>query len=71
MSAFDEFARKMARFDLLPDSAGVDVDTAGAILGRSKSSTWRDIKAGRLQTFSVGKSRRVLVGSIRKLTAGG
>ena len=71
MSEFDEFVRQMKRFDLLPDTAGVDLDTAGAILGRSKSSTRRDIKAGRLQTFTIGKSRRVLVGSIRKLTAGG
>lgn len=38
----------LSNFDSLPDSAMVDVKTVAGILGRSRSSIWRDAKLGNI-----------------------
>ena len=40
--------RTLEQFDALPDTALVDVRVVGAVRGRSRASTWRDVQEGRL-----------------------
>ena len=58
----------LANFDALPDSALVDVKTVSAILGRSRSSVWRDAKTGTLPApIKTGPmTTRWNVGAIRR-----
>jgi hypothetical protein len=67
----DQLNYAISRFSKLPDNSGVAVPVACSILGRSDVSIWRDVNAGRLESFKIGRSRRILVGSIRKVLAGG
>lgn len=69
--AQNKIAAAVAAFPQMPDRSGVTADVAGAILNRSKASVWRDIAAGRLKSFTIGRSRRVLVESIRAVVNGG
>jgi len=56
----------VAAFGNKPDDSGVSIPVACAILERSAASIWRDIAAGRLESFTIGGSRRIKVGSIRR-----
>lgn len=58
----------LAHFDKLPDDALVDVKVVAALRGRSVSSTWRDVRAGRIpEPVRVGPmSPRWNVGAIRR-----
>jgi hypothetical protein len=59
----------VATFNSKPDESGVSITVAGAILERSRASIWRDLAAGRLESFCIGRSRRIKVGSIRRACA--
>lgn len=56
----------VAAFNNKPDDSGVSVPVACAILERSAPSINRDIAAGRLESFTIGRSRRIKVGSLRR-----
>jgi len=56
----------VATFNNKPDDSGVSIPVACAILERSAASIWRDIAASRLESFTIGGSRRINVGSIRR-----
>lgn len=58
----------LVNFDALPDSALVNIKVLAAICGRSVSSTWRDLRAGRIPNpvRSGINSTRWRVGDIRK-----
>lgn len=60
----------LAAFDSKPDEAGVSIPVACAILDRSPASIWRDLAGGRLDSFHIGRSRRITVGSLRRACAG-
>lgn len=57
----------LSNFDILPDSAMVNVKTVAAVLGRSESSCWRDVRAGKLpKPVKAGPAcTRWKVGAIR------
>jgi len=57
----------LARFDILPGTALVDIDVVTAFLGRSRASVWRDVAAGRLvRPVHVGvRSTRWRVADVR------
>ncbi len=57
----------LSSFDALPDTAGVSKKIYCLIATRSPASADRDIAAGIVDSVMVGGSRRILVGSIRKL----
>ncbi len=57
-------------FSDLPDEAGIAIPVWGALSGRSRASTYRDLNAGILESFLIGRSRRLRVGSCRKVLAG-
>ncbi len=59
------------QFESLPDEAGIAVPVWGILSGRSRASTYRDIDSGRLESFTIGKSRRLRVGSCRRVLKGG
>lgn len=59
----------LTTFGELPDTAGVPINVAETILNRSHASIWRDIAAGRLESFTIGRSRRIIVGSLRRACA--
>lgn len=54
-------------FDISPDSALIDIPTAGRIADRSRASVYRHHHAGELPFVKVGKSTRIRVGDLRKL----
>ena len=60
----------VTQFDSFPDSALVSLNTAGAILDRSRPSLYRDIKASRLTLIKIGNSSRLRVGELRVLMGG-
>jgi hypothetical protein len=60
----------LAAFNAKPDDSGVSIPVACAILDRSRASIWRDIAAGRLEAFSIGRSRKIKVGSLRRACTG-
>lgn len=60
----------LAAFSSKPDEAGVSIPVACAYLDRSPASIWRDLAAGRLEAFSIGRSKKIKVGSIRRASAG-
>jgi len=60
----------LAAFHVKPDDSGVSIPVACAILDRSRASIWRDIAAGRLEAFSIGRSRKIKVGSLRRACNG-
>lgn len=59
------------QFPSLPDEGGIAIPVWMAISGRSRASTYRDINAGKLDSFTIGKSRRLRVGSCRRVLKGG
>lgn len=61
----EKLAEQIAAFPRMPAKSGVTLELTGALLTRSRASLWRDIEAGRLKTFKIGRSRRVIVESIR------
>ena len=63
-------AASLANFKHLPDEAGVPVQVASAVLSRSIASIWRDLYEGRLDSFNIGRSRRITVASLRAACAG-
>lgn len=56
----------LAAYPEKPDESGVSIPVACIILDRSPASVWRDIAAGRLESFAIGRSRRIKVGSLRR-----
>ena len=59
----------LAAFTSKPDEAGVSVSVTVELLESSRASVNRHIKSGLLDSFKVGNSRRVTVGSIRRVCA--
>jgi len=58
-------------FPLAPDEAGVPIPVAQVLLGgRGRASIYRDINAGKLEAFHIGKSTRLRVGSCRRVLKG-
>lgn len=57
----------VSQFEQSPDTALIDLASAGIIARRSRASLYRDNKAGRLEFKKVGNSTRIPVGSLRKL----
>jgi hypothetical protein len=61
----------LEQFPCLPGDAGIPIDLWCAISGRSRSSTYRDMKSGIIESFTIGKSRRIRVASARRALTGG
>lgn len=62
----------VASFDRLPDSGLVNVRVVSAVLGRSTSSVWRDVKEGRIaRPIKIGGSARWRVRDVRFAMTGG
>jgi hypothetical protein len=58
-------------FNKLPGGAGIPIPVWRALSGgRSSASTYRDMKNGLLESFTVGKNRLLRVESCRKVLAG-
>lgn len=57
-------------FSRLPNEAGIPIAFWTAISGRSRASTYRDIRAGLIESFTIGKSRLIRVGSARRVLSG-
>lgn len=57
-------------FSCLPNEAGISIAVWTAISGRSRASTYRDIRAGLIESFTIGKSRLIRVGSARQVLSG-
>lgn len=68
----DSISDALRFFDQLPESALIDVKTVAAVLGRSKSSVWRDCRLQRLPrpVRSGPACTRWSVGAIRRHLAG-
>lgn len=64
-------AESIKQFEILPDDAGIAIPVWMALSGRSRASTYRDINAGKLEAFHIGKSCRLRVGSCRRALRGG
>ena len=66
-------AKKLDLFPHLPSDAYIDLKVLCALRGRSPSSTYRDVKAGRLAPpIKIGPNAiRWRVGDVRKSLAGG
>lgn len=71
-SPAEEIPAALKHFDSLPDTARVRLPVVQALTGRSATSIWRDVKAGRLpaplrlghtSAWSVGELRAVLAPS--------
>ncbi len=59
-------------FDKYPNSAGVRLPTAKAVLGCSDATVWRLAKAGILKSVKVSPRVTIFtVGSIRAVLSGG
>jgi len=58
-------------FNSLPDNAGLAIPVWMLLSGRSRASTYRDIRSGRLESFKIGCSTRLRVGSCRRALEGG
>ncbi len=58
-------------FPWLPDTAGISIPVWGILSGRSRASTYRDMAAGTIESFTIGRSRVLRVGSCRRLLTGG
>lgn len=58
----------LTAFDVLPDSAMVDVKTVAGVLGRSTTAIWRDSRTGRMpRPLKIGPAcTRWQVGAIRR-----
>lgn len=64
----------LANFDELPDAAMVDIRTVSALMGRGRSTIWRDVKLGRFPApvkmgpgctrWNVGVIRRTLEATV-------
>lgn len=54
-------------FDNAPESMLLNFAAATTISTRSRSSLYRDAKAGKLQLVKVGNSTRIRVGELRRL----
>lgn len=65
----EKIAAAIAAFNSKPDNAGVSIPVACAILERSAAAVGRDIALGRLESFTIGRSRRINVGSLRRACA--
>lgn len=61
---------EVARFDTLPNSAGIRVGVAAALTDTAEQSVWKWIAAGKLKVFRLGDSTRIHVGSLRALMDG-
>ncbi len=61
----------LKNFDALPDTARVRLPVVQALLSRSASSVWRDVKSGRLPApVKTGKrSTAWIVGELRQALA--
>jgi hypothetical protein len=57
-------------FDSAPGSMMLDITSATTISRRSRSSLYRDAKAGRIRMIKVGSSTRIRVSDIRSLING-
>lgn len=62
----------LARMNVMPDSALVDIAVVSALLSRSPASLWRDVAAGRLAPpiRIGGRSVRWQVGAVRAAMQG-
>jgi hypothetical protein len=63
----DQIDAIVASFPTLPDTAGIPKPAYCRIAHRSPASADRDIATGVVESVLVGGSRRVIVGSVRKL----
>ncbi|MDG2405178.1 MAG: AlpA family phage regulatory protein [Paracoccaceae bacterium] len=63
---------KISAFDTLPDTAVIDLKTVRAFSGRSKTSIYRDVAAGRLsKPVRIGpQAVRWRVGNVRAYLSG-
>lgn len=61
----------LANFDRLPDAALVPEPVVNALFGQSHSTTWREVKAGRLPAprKTTVRNTRWVVGELRKALA--
>lgn len=71
--ASERLAHKLKLFELLPDTALVDIAVVAVLLGRSPASIWRDVSAKRLTSpIRVGsRSTRWRAGDVRSHLKGG
>jgi hypothetical protein len=53
-------------FDKLPDDGGIAIPVWQVISGESRATTYRRIASGALDSFKLGKLRRLRVGSCRR-----
>jgi predicted DNA-binding transcriptional regulator AlpA len=72
----ERLAERLAQFDILPETAFVDIKLVCALCDRSPSSIQRDVKAGRLAPpIKLGpgtkSSVRWHVGDVRRFLKGG
>jgi predicted DNA-binding transcriptional regulator AlpA len=67
LSQAERLKERLSQFPLLPADAGVELPLVCALTGRSPSSVWRDVAAGRLpKPLKYGpRSTRWRVGDLR------
>lgn len=67
----DRHAKALAKFDELPDAAGVDDKVVAALCSCNVSTVWDRVKKGTfLQPIRIGGSTRWNVGQLRSFLAG-
>ena len=59
---------KIENYDRLPDGALIDFDTAAVLLRISRRTIGRMCASGRLHKISIGRSARLRVSELRRLT---
>lgn len=62
---------KWQRIADAPDFALISIGDACLLLSRSRSSLYRDFKAGRIQPVKAGCSTRIRVGDLRAIAKKG
>ena len=68
-----DLPKRVQHFDVLPDSALMNVREISFLSGKSTATLWRDVKDGRLpKPHKIGpKSPRWSVGDVRRFLEGG
>jgi hypothetical protein len=67
MKSKQNLSESLREFDNLPDVAGIPIALWTRLSGRSRASTYRDIAAAKLESFTMGRSRLLRVGSCRNV----
>jgi predicted DNA-binding transcriptional regulator AlpA len=72
-SAFQNLPVRVHQFDVLPDSALINVQEISLLSGKSTATLWRDVKNNRLAApIKIGpNSTRWRVGDVRRFLEGG